>query len=504
MRGIRDDDENTRARSTRLSKRRVLAAALCLGLIAGFFLSPTASAFVGVDYTIPTTYNYPRGICAGNDGKLWFTESETNKIGCITTGGEITEYPIFTAATRPRGITAEPGGGPWVWFTEPDVNKIGRMRTTDGHCTADDEFLIPSWFWANCQPAGITAGPDGNLWFTGYKNTFLGSIIGRVTTAGVFNIYYTYTAASGPMGITAEPGGGPWVWFTEYDVNKIGRMRTTDGHCTADDEFTTPPATGSYPYGIAAGPDGNLWVTEYGGNKIMRITTAGVRTEFSTGLTPTSGPYGITAGSDGSLWFVEHSVQKIGRITTGGTITEYAITTPSSGAMMIALGSDHNLWFTHYSANKIGLFSLALAITAPGDNLDIHFIVGPNEDVDEGLDNLVNCKSNLTYSVKINCDITPSAPNKLTANMWEWNGSSYVSGGKWLAAAMEIRERSRGTYTPINETANDISGFTSMPPTLNEGTPTYVDYKQPVRYEDLILVGKSYRHLLTYTIATSV
>jgi len=405
MRGIRDDDENTRARSTRLSKRRVLAAALCLGLIAGFFLSPTASAFVGVDYTIPTTYNYPRGICAGNDGKLWFTESETNKIGCITTGGEITEYPIFTAATRPRGITAEPGGGPWVWFTEPDVNKIGRMRTTDGHCTADDEF-------------------------------------------------------------------------------------------------TTPPATGSYPYDIAAGPDGNLWVTEYGGNKIMRITTAGVRTEYDL-PTPSRGPYGITAGS-GSLWFVEHSVYKIGRITTGGTITEYAITTPGSGAMMIALGSDNNLWFTHYSANKIGLFSLALAITAPGDNLDIHFIVGPNEDVDEGLDNLVNCKSNLTYSVKINCDITPSAPNKLTANMWEWNGSSYVSGGKWLAAAMEIRERSRGTYTPINETANDISGFTSMPPTLNEGTPTYVDYKQPVRYEDLILVGKSYRHLLTYTIATSV
>jgi streptogramin lyase len=68
--------------------------------------------------------------------------------------------------------------------------------------------------------------------------------------------------------------------------------------------------------GITAGPDGNLWFTEYGGNKIGRITTAGSITEFAI-PTANSGPTGITAGHDGNLWFTESNGNKIGRITSG-------------------------------------------------------------------------------------------------------------------------------------------------------------------------------------------
>ena len=41
------------------------------------------------------------------------------------------------------------------------------------------------------------------------------------------------------------------------------------------------PTAGGIPQDIAAGPDGNLWFTE-GGNRIGRITTAGVVTGFKT------------------------------------------------------------------------------------------------------------------------------------------------------------------------------------------------------------------------------
>jgi hypothetical protein len=63
-----------------------------------------------------------------------------------------------------------------------------------------------------------------------------------------------------------------------------------------------PITANSNPVGITAGPDGALWFTEQGTNKIGRITTAGMITEFST-LTANSGPFGITAGPDGALWF---------------------------------------------------------------------------------------------------------------------------------------------------------------------------------------------------------
>jgi len=143
----------------------------------------------------------------------------------------------------------------------------------------------------------------------------------------------------------------------------------------------------------------------------------------------------------------------------------------------------------------------SMAITSPADNLDIHFIVGPNENTDSGLDNKVTCWSNVAYTAKINCDVTGF---KTTANMWEYVSSAYVSGGNFLAAAMEMRERSGGSYTPITGTAAAINGFSNKPKTTDAGVDTYIDYKQPVGYGDVILGSGTYRHLLTYTIVAGV
>jgi virginiamycin B lyase len=88
-------------------------------------------------------------------------------------------------------------------------------------------------------------------------------------------------------------------------------MITTAGVVT---EFPIPTA-GSFPSGITAGPDGNLWFTENGvfANKIARITTDGHITEFPV-PTALSRPFGITTGPDGALWFTEHTGDKIGRL----------------------------------------------------------------------------------------------------------------------------------------------------------------------------------------------
>jgi virginiamycin B lyase len=69
------------------------------------------------------------------------------------------------------------------------------------------------------------------------------------------------------------------------------------------------------PYGITAGPDGNLWFTDEGNlsagsGKIGRITTSGAITEFGSLSNPTQ----ITPGPDGNLWFTETGNGKIGRI----------------------------------------------------------------------------------------------------------------------------------------------------------------------------------------------
>src|SRR5260221_3858757 len=103
------------------------------------------------------------------------------------------------------------------------------------------------------------------------------------------------------------------------------------------------PTTGALTLNIAAGPDGALWFAEFGTNKIGRITTAGVVTEFTV---PTAGssPQGIVAGPDGALWFTEEHASKVGRITTAGVITEFLTPTASHPSAM-TVGPYGALWF---------------------------------------------------------------------------------------------------------------------------------------------------------------
>ncbi len=108
-------------------------------------------------------------------------------------------------------------------------------------------------------------------------------------------------------------------------------------------EFSVPTTDG-LPIDIAAGPDGALWFTENEGNKIGRITTAGVIAEFP--IPGVSQRTGIAAGPDGSLWFTEAEANNIGRITTAGVISEFPLPMLNRQPTGITAGPDGNMWFT--------------------------------------------------------------------------------------------------------------------------------------------------------------
>lgn len=257
----------------------------------------------------------------------------------------ITEFPVPIAGSNPFAITAGPDGN--LWYTELGGNRIGRL-TPSGVFT---EFAIPG---ADGFPTDITAAGDGNLWFVEYGE-FFGSAIWRITPAGVVT---RIVEVDGSLnGIAVGPDGHVWSTRPGTSANAIIRI-TMAGSVT---DFPIPTA-GAVPTDITAGPDGNLWFTERGTNKIGRITTAGAITEFTV-PTPSSQPTGITAGPDGNLWFTEQAGNQIGRITPGGAITEFPIPSVLSEPRGIAAGPDGNLWFTENGANQIGRITTTGGIT---------------------------------------------------------------------------------------------------------------------------------------------
>lgn len=109
---------------------QILILLSLLLLVTGCVLSnnPVTSSPVITEFALPTQGGVPYEITAGPDGKLWFTELVSSKIGRISPSGTISEFPIPTDGSKPYGITLGPDNQ--LWFTEELGNKIGRIMVS--------------------------------------------------------------------------------------------------------------------------------------------------------------------------------------------------------------------------------------------------------------------------------------------------------------------------------------------------------------------------------------
>ena len=287
----------------------------------------------------------PYGITVGPDGALWFTNS--GSIGRITTGGTVTIYTDPSIYNRtgsrpartghcgsPAAATTKSGGSTrpreplrptptQAWSTHSGSRRArtGRCgspttgapqlhradRPTTGRVTT---YTDPSI----AQPVGITAGPDGAVWFTNSR---------RTTLHRADHHQRDSHQLPGPAATTVRDHGraGRGAVVHHHAAEPIGRI-TTSGTVT---NYTG--AGISATQGITSGPDGALWFTNQSGS-IGRIDPPRERSR----ATPTPGlgldpePEMITAGPDGALWFTNTADNTIGRITTSGTVTIYSYT----------------------------------------------------------------------------------------------------------------------------------------------------------------------------------
>jgi virginiamycin B lyase len=292
---------------------------------------PAAPSYPYGGYTIRLTASATPGASADTHAVKSIVKVAYSGAIC----GTISEFAVPTAGSQPYGITAGPDGN--LWFTEFLGNKIGRI-TLRGDVT---EFAVPT---SSGGPSSIVTGPDRNLWFT----EFAASKIARMTIAGSFSEYDTTTPSSEPVSIA--PGPDRNMWFTEVGPGNVGKIATSGAGLT---EY---PVTGpGEPFGITSGPDGELWFTQAAGTgNIGEITTAGSAQEYPI-PTSGSGPSDIVTGSDGALWFAECVGNKIGRITTDGVVTsEYPLPEAGSGPAYAILGADGSIWFSELNGNRIG------------------------------------------------------------------------------------------------------------------------------------------------------
>jgi streptogramin lyase len=270
----------------------------------------------------------------------------------------ITEFPLpagtLQSDTLQSGLTAGPDGN--LWFAEGTSagNAIGRI-TPSGALTA---FPLQAGSGA---PGDLTIGPEGNLCFPEFVEIYTGSspptptptgvvAIGQITPAGGLTEFPLKAGDLPPGSLTVGPDGNLWLPGS-YAICRI----TPSGALT---EF--PLQAGySNPQSLTPGPDGNLWFTDAVASMfgaIGRITPSGAVTEFPLPAGYYDSLGALTVGLDGNLWFPESSTagDAIGRITPAGALAEFPLPTTGLVPGSLTIGADGNLWFAEGSSAGSG------------------------------------------------------------------------------------------------------------------------------------------------------
>lgn len=338
----------------------IIALLMVSALFAGIFaILPQASAS-----TIPTVTRYvldddtgqPSNAVAASDGNVWFTvNSLTALIANVSPEGIIAEVPhVDYFEHQPTVVGIAEGHDNSVWVAAFDTISPASALVKTTFYGVSTVYPLPD---PNARPYGITAGPDGNMWYVTSSDK-----VGKMDAFGAVTEYSLPTTGATPYNITTGPDGNLWLTYFGASGNKVAKV-TTSGVIT---EYNLP--AGSRPFGIISGPDNSLWVGAWGNDKILKISTSGVVTTYD--LWSGANPRGLTVGADGNIWFVGDTVEFGYLDVTTGEATQYDEDLFPNGAGLygIALGSDDNIWMTEGFGDSVDKFSLEEYVPpVPGD-----------------------------------------------------------------------------------------------------------------------------------------
>ena len=175
-------------------------------------------------------------ITSGSDGNLWFTIEATGEIGKINpTTDAITD---FATRCRPdpsgsrRAPTATSGSPSQAQARSAPINP-----TTD----AITEYAIP---YAGSDPVAITAGPDGNLWFTDAGTNAIG--VATLTTSQLVVTQQppASVTAGSAFGLTVEAENSSGNLITSFNGTVTVALASNPGGATLGGTLTATASDG--------------------------------------------------------------------------------------------------------------------------------------------------------------------------------------------------------------------------------------------------------------------
>ncbi len=259
----------------------------------------------------------PQGVAVDTSGNIYFSDQDNHRVRKIDTAGRITTV----AGTGVRGYTGDGGPATAATMYQPyglAFDKAGNLYIAD-YFTDSVRKVAPNGIITTFAGTGVTGfSGDG----------------GAATSARL----------NSPYAVVADNSGN--VYIADAGNNRVRKVSVTgvistfvgtgtDASSIRGGSGTTVPV--SEPHGLAVDASGNLYVSEYGTERISKVDPNGNLTPFAGnfgyGVSGDGGPalsasfaspQGLAVDGAGNLYVADSDNNRIRKITPDGIVTTVA------------------------------------------------------------------------------------------------------------------------------------------------------------------------------------
>ena len=192
---------------------------------------------------------HPHDVAPAVDGGVWYTAQSTGELGYLDPRTGATRMVRLGSGSSPHGVIVGPDGAPWV--TDSGLNAMVRVDPASSEVRV---FKLPG---PNVNLNTAAFDRSGIVWFTGQRGYY-----GRLDPkSGEIKVMEAPRGA-GPYGITATPDGR--IFYASLANSHIAWIDIKEGIAVPID----PPTRGQGARRVWSDSKSQIWVSEWNSGQL--------------------------------------------------------------------------------------------------------------------------------------------------------------------------------------------------------------------------------------------